>query len=540
MNQARTGQSAVLAVALIAAIMLAVASTGINNAQAQSQRPAAPTGFSVEAGDRGELDVSWDAHADGASDYRLAWAPADGRFRNWQNENWNAFPTGTSHTITGLNDDTEYKVKLRARFDDAKSSQWTQVANATTIAAPQPPAQVRNPQAAQQPDQTPVSITWSAADGADAYQLIRQHSPEQPGDPTTWDLGDVTSYSDATVDYNTRYRYRVRGKNDAGYGTWSSWARITTAREPGTPAKPGNLSLSEETAGEVVITWTAPDGDEDVEGYRVYRNKLSSGTQITLAQPGADATSHTDATVEAETNYEYWAVAWNDTGDSPDSSHEIITTKVQTTGVPEAPGRPSVSEQARGEMVITWTAPSNGPDPTQYRVYRRDSWLGDYNSLATVDASTNSYTDDTIGEEKWYTYRVTALNDEGEGTASRNRTVKTRVQTAGVPNVPEDLELSEDTNGEVTVSWNAPDDGPTPTKYRVTRETLGESDSEISWETTGTSLTDATVAGETWYGYRVRSINDAGDGDETSTDYIETENQTEGAPDAPDDANADQ
>ena len=59
-------------------------------------------------------------------------------------------------------------------------------------------------------------------------------------------------------------------------------------------------------------------------------------------------------------------------------------------------------------------------------------------------------------------------------------------------------------------------------------------------EVTTTSYTDTDVEAETLYGYRVRAINDAGDGDESGTDWIKTGVQTQGAPGTPDDTGANQ
>ena len=54
----------------------------------------------------------------------------------------------------------------------------------------------------------------------------------------------------------------MRAGNDDGYGEWSDLDRITTAREPGTPAAQASVHLSEADAGSVVITWQDPPGDE--------------------------------------------------------------------------------------------------------------------------------------------------------------------------------------------------------------------------------------------------------------------------------------
>ena len=521
MNLATRIPSRIIPFAIAAAIMLTIVAIATGAVSAQDNRPDAPANLTATGGDdAGTITVSWDEHSETVKDYRLAWAKADGNFRPHSNSQWNAYPTGNSHTITGLDAGVEYKIKVRARFDGSKSSHWTQVARATATEADPPPAQVTNVDTNEKTDQTAVTVSWTAATGATGYQVERIHQPRQDDDPTTWTLGVVTSHDDTTTAYNTEYLYRVRAKNDSGYGDWSLWSDITTAREPGTPDRPTRLAAAEDTAGTVSITWTAPSGDEEVKGYRLYREDQSDLTTANIADPGANDTSYDDDTVAAETAYRYWIVAWNDTGDGPKSNRDTITTKVQTAGVPEAPSRPTATEETRGEVVISWNAPSSGPTPEQYNVYRKPIANVDYDLIATV--STTTHTDDTVAEETWYEYRVRGTNDAGEGTASRFRTIRTRVQTPGVPEYPTGLTLTEDSDGNVTVSWSAPEDGPAPTRYRVTRTGFTSADDEVTNEVTTTSFTDSTVDPDTLYAYRVRAINDAGDGDETNDKYIQT------------------
>ena len=131
----------IVAASLVAAaiIVIAMLATG-TTAWAQSNPQKAPvTGLSATSGSNpGEIDVSWDAHPAGATEYRVAWAPDGGSFRRPGNTNWNAKPTATGMTIAGLTEGSDYKVKVRARFDSNPKSRWSSVATATATEAPQP------------------------------------------------------------------------------------------------------------------------------------------------------------------------------------------------------------------------------------------------------------------------------------------------------------------------------------------------------------------------------------------------------------------
>ena len=118
---------------IVVAVMAAAALTWWPEAtSAQNNQRPAPTGIAVNADGPDTVNVSWTAHPDGAKDYRVSWAPEGENFRTWTNNDWNAYPTGASHTITGLESDTTYRLRLRARFDGAPSSAWSSVLTVTT------------------------------------------------------------------------------------------------------------------------------------------------------------------------------------------------------------------------------------------------------------------------------------------------------------------------------------------------------------------------------------------------------------------------
>ena len=123
-----------IAVAALAAALLTIPMT----VSAQSDDPdwkIAPTGLSVSAGDEaGELDIAWDAHPQTSktlSDYRVTWTPDGEPFRPNSETDWYAHPTTNQVTVTGLNVGATYQVKVRARYDDGRKSNWSDVVSAT-------------------------------------------------------------------------------------------------------------------------------------------------------------------------------------------------------------------------------------------------------------------------------------------------------------------------------------------------------------------------------------------------------------------------
>ena len=124
----------------LAALALAAALAGLAVPAYAAPQRAAVSGLTAQPGDNpGELTIAWDAHPDGAADYRVALAPADGEYSSWRDNTWNAYPTDTTVTFSGLVEDAEYKLKVRARFkpkvSGAKRSEWSPAASGAAAGA---------------------------------------------------------------------------------------------------------------------------------------------------------------------------------------------------------------------------------------------------------------------------------------------------------------------------------------------------------------------------------------------------------------------
>ena len=89
--------------------------------------------------------ITWDAPTDAPDDYRVTWKKSTAKWPSYRNANTalggNAFPTGTSHTVTGLEEGTAYQARVRARyFNDngnlEQSGPWSDAVEITISATP--------------------------------------------------------------------------------------------------------------------------------------------------------------------------------------------------------------------------------------------------------------------------------------------------------------------------------------------------------------------------------------------------------------------
>ena len=108
-----------------AVLLLAAATFGGVFAVAQAQEAeGAISGLTLSSDAPGTMSVSWDTPSPAPTGYRLRWAPADSDYLLWNDDNetdrGNAYPAGdaTSLTLSGLSGDAEFKVQVRARYND--------------------------------------------------------------------------------------------------------------------------------------------------------------------------------------------------------------------------------------------------------------------------------------------------------------------------------------------------------------------------------------------------------------------------------------
>ena len=131
----------------------------------------------------GVLDVSWVAPTGAApTDYRVNWARSGEDYPPWTDNTANLHPTTTSQQLTDLDEDVEYKVRVRARYHDGADagSPWSGPwAEATRQVAAQPPSVVRS---ADEPPVTlePPKLTVIEPDEPDDPLVALQQSADGP------------------------------------------------------------------------------------------------------------------------------------------------------------------------------------------------------------------------------------------------------------------------------------------------------------------------------------------------------------------------
>ncbi|QEE14359.1 fibronectin type III domain-containing protein [Promethearchaeum syntrophicum] len=199
------------------------------------------------------------------------------------------------------------------------------------------------------------------------------------------------------------------------------------------PTAPKSLSV---TPGDqqISLNWLTPDSDngDAVNYYRIYRN-INGGSYSLFTT--TTSTSYTNIGLTGGTEYGYYITAVNDAGAGPRSDIKTTTAKSIPDKVPDltAFGKEFTIDLEWGHAL------PNGDTITQYKIYRKIEGAPSYDTLATVNYPSFTYTDNTAEIATNYQYMVSAVNGIGEGP----------------PSDP----VTTSTSADPSVMWNSPDDG---------------------------------------------------------------------------------
>lgn len=93
------------------------------------------------------------------------------------------------------------------------------------------------------------------------------------------------------------------------------------------------------------------------------------------------------------------------------------TTNINTDQLPAAPAGLTVTKGVYNEVYLSWT--DNATNETGFRIERRLD-TGVYTLVGSTTAGNTTFTDNTVWNNNYYTYRVYALNNNGKSAASSN------------------------------------------------------------------------------------------------------------------------
>ncbi len=410
-----------VATALLAAIV-SWAVFAVAPAAAQSP-PAGVAYVSVERAD-GKLTASWNAAAR-ATNYHITYSADGGR-------SWSLAAlkhTGTSITISGVDNSKSYVVGVRARNAHGDSG-WR---NSSAIGPYHPP----KPKPAPKPPARPGVVTlsradgtltafWSSVGGATSY-----HVTYSADNGASWSLAALnhpagsgtTSITISGVDNGKPYIVGVRARNAAGDSAWRNSSAIGRYEPPpAPPAVPTGLAAAGSDQS-VTLTWNRAVKETAVTGYQfqIRAAPPAPGWSGWLPVPGSDGTttSYTISKLKNGTEYRFKLRAVNAgavSAPAPNASPWYVAAtpnaKFQPPQPPTAPPAPTSLNVTRGDgtLTVTW---HHAQGATGYQV----NYSADDGQSWKMAAWWNATTSIIIpGMDDYATYKVAvrARNDVGD------------------------------------------------------------------------------------------------------------------------------
>jgi titin len=224
------------------------------------------------------------------------------------------------------------------------------------------------------------------------------------------------SYTVGSLTNGTKYSFRVRAHNAAGWSAPSNGVTAIPRTVPSAPtglvATPGNKSVK--------LTWKAPanNGGAPILDYAVQR--YTANGWVNVASP--TGLSYTVGSLTNGTNYSFRVRAHNAAGWGPVSA--VVSTVPYT--VPSAPSKCTADQWGHDGhtlLVQWWASPSDGGSPAWYTLVRvrkaagfdgvgYGPWL--YSHVAGPGPEVDAFAHVPFG---WYEVSVQAVNAAGPGPA---------------------------------------------------------------------------------------------------------------------------
>ena len=282
----------------IAVMLLAAAVTsGLYIATVQAESHGAITGLTLTSDAPGTLTVSWEATSPTPTDYRVDWAKSDEDYQSWKVDDGHKYPapTATAVTITDLEHDTEYKIRMRARYyrGEHEGKSWGGPWATETITVAGEPAETPTPEPTEE-----------------------EPAKEEP--------------------------VKRPPKDDP--------ARDDPAPEDTTPAAPSLINTAV-TEGQVLLSWSNPS-DDSITGYQILRGPDTDSLVVIEDDTGSSSTSYTDTAPPAGQTHTYGVKARNSAGLSPAGTATATVPEVLITARHESTGNTLVSNLGQTAISI--------------------------------------------------------------------------------------------------------------------------------------------------------------------------------------------
>jgi len=436
-------------------------------------------------------------------------------------------------TNTGLIPTTTYSYRVRPFNSDGVSTYYGPYTNQLVVTTlPQAPSSPSN-FVATALDTQRIRLSWTdVADNEESYILERRDVPvgtfaiinggnPLPGSSPATLTGGTLTFTDTGLTANTTYEYRLRARNVAGDSPQPFPTVQATTLAPAPTVKPV-VTVTTVSNSALQVDWTYAVTPPDHIGFKIYRKGPGDPSFSLLRTTPDRSTTFADTGLAAGSTYCYRVLAYNASGDGPQSDP---LTGVCGDTLPNPPAPPTnlrATLTAPNTAVLVWADNSTAPEETGFKIEASTNNFTSVLSTTTVPShmGTGDVTPVSIPgllANTVYYYRVVAFstNAGGDSTSTPTNVACLLTQPAAPTNLAV-ANLAAGSNGDtrLLVSWT--DNNPvtnTPSTFRVQRSTnSGGPFATIAGTPAGVqggawSVTDTGLTPNTTYYYQVNAFN---------------------------------
>jgi fibronectin type 3 domain-containing protein len=248
-----------------------------------------------------------------------------------------------------------------------------------------------------------ITISWYWVSNANEYYIYRSQSSS--GHYSYIASTYSTSFTDYGLSSGETYYYRVTAWNGNRESPRSDWVSAMTYWTSGTPpGTPTGLSAWADGSSSIYLSWNWVD---NAIGYRIYESVNSWGP---FDQPiDVYDKQYTRTNLLPGRTYYYVVTAWNNSGESWQSSLVWATTSGTIEGTPPStPTNVSAWENSSSSITISWDSVNNA---SHYIIYWSNTGGSSWSYLTELGGTSFIHGGLIAGTS--YIYIVHAINSYG-------------------------------------------------------------------------------------------------------------------------------
>lgn len=397
---------------------------------ADTTPPTTPQNLTANAVDEHSIHLTWSASTDsggsGLAGYRIYREDAG----NYTQIIGSVGANTTEYTDTGLQEGTTYRYKVKAIDNAGNMSNFSNVAEATTMESnvdrenPTAPTNVQvealSPQDAK--------LTWSPSTDNVAvayykiFKVVRSSNPFQEYEYELLGQTQETNFTITGLTPGETYDFCVQAVDTSGNKSrFSQTVEVTmpdASNDHTPPYPPENLHFVQVSSEGVIIEYNAAHDDENGSGikqYHIYRNDIEIAA--------TDALRYEDTDVIPGDSYTYYIKAEDWGQNLSPASNSISTIIPQEDNEPPSTPANLTYTATPNYVILNWGMSydeTSGVD--HYEIQRVNSpFKAKQETVSTTTETTYKDTDVTIGAK--YIYYVTAVDRAGNKSVPASVTV---------------------------------------------------------------------------------------------------------------------